>query len=83
MLVKRGITAGHEPVMTFGDAVIGLHRGDFSRLAPLFDGDPCPIVEWFVAGLFDSEEKAMPKPSLAFRARTGVGQNNFPARFTS
>jgi hypothetical protein len=37
------------------DALKGLERGDFSRLAPLFDqlsspgGDKCRIIEWYEA----------------------------------
>jgi len=49
--------------MTFKEAVRGLIAGDFSRLAPLFEtqtGDsPCPIIQWYESGLFDSEPKAL------------------------
>lgn len=49
--------------MTFQEAVRGLLAGDFSRLAPLFEtssaSSPCPIVEWYEAGLFAGEPKAL------------------------
>jgi hypothetical protein len=49
---------------TFIDALEGLHRGDFSRLEPLFDersgrsGKP-PIVEWHEQGRFRDQSKAL------------------------
>ena len=42
--------------MLFNDAVLGLRRGDFDRLAPLFaarGGEPCPILRWQSEGHFD------------------------------
>lgn len=48
---------------SFEEAVQGLIAGDFSRLAPLFEtqneDSPCPIVQWYESGLFDSEPKAL------------------------
>jgi hypothetical protein len=47
----------------FGEAVQGLLRGDFSRLAPLFDDRPesgrCQILEWYDQGLFAGEHAAL------------------------
>ena len=46
----------------FRSAVQGLIAGDFSRLEPLFedrDGKPCQIIEWYEAGLFANETKAL------------------------
>jgi hypothetical protein len=49
--------------MQFRDAVRGLEAGDFSRLARLFRGrlwgSSCTIIEWFEAGLFAGESKAL------------------------
>jgi hypothetical protein len=50
--------------LSFRDVVRGLERGDFSRLAPLFDESPsvngqCPIVAWYKQGYFDAEPKAL------------------------
>lgn len=64
----------------FGDAVRGLERGDFSRLAPLFGEDPslgggrCRIVAWFEAGYFHGEPKALNEAlsCACFNGRTGV-----------
>ena len=56
-------TMKSEIEITFKEAVRGLIAGDFSRLAPLFEtqtGDsPCPIIQWYESGLFDSEPKAL------------------------
>jgi ankyrin repeat protein len=47
------------------DAVQGLHRGDFSRLEPLFDsgagsaGQPPRIIEWYERGLLRDERQAL------------------------
>jgi len=47
------------------DALNGLERGDFSRLAPLFNqatspgGGKCRIIEWYEQGYFDNEPKAL------------------------
>ena len=49
--------------LSFEEAVRGLMAGDFSRLAPLFqsprNGSAAPIVEWFEAGLFAAEPRAV------------------------
>lgn len=45
----------------FADALEGLHRGDFSRLEPLFDeraGKP-QILEWLEQGRFREQPKAL------------------------
>jgi len=34
-------------------------NGDFTRLAPLFDGSSCQIIEWYDAGLFAAEPEAL------------------------
>jgi hypothetical protein len=49
----------------FQDALLGLHRGDFTRLAPYFEvngTDPrpaCRIVEWYTHGRFTNEPEAL------------------------
>ena len=48
----------------FRDALLGLERGDFSRLEPLFvaetNGDePCQVVQWHAAGLFGDQPEAL------------------------
>src|SRR5215467_12572175 len=46
----------------FRDALLGLEKGDFSRLDPLFapDGDkPCLMVRWHKAGLFRGRIEAL------------------------
>ena len=64
--------------MSFEEAVAGLLRGDFSRLAPLFDSSPdgsaCPIIKWYEAGLFANESKALDEAftSACFNGRTNV-----------
>jgi hypothetical protein len=45
--------------MQFHEAVRGLLAGDFSRLAPFFEGSPCPIIQWYEAGLFADEPQAL------------------------
>jgi ankyrin repeat protein len=49
--------------MNFEEARRGLMAGDFSRLAPLFqapaDGGPCPIIEWYGAGVFAPAPEAL------------------------
>src|SRR5438874_1831718 len=65
---------------SFRDAVQGLLRGDFSCLEPLFDGHSsrdrhrCRIVEWYEAGYFDREPKALAEAftCACFLGRTGV-----------
>jgi hypothetical protein len=63
----------------FCDAVLGLERGDFSRLANLFKDDPslhhkCRIVAWYEAGFFDGEPKALNEAltCACFNGRTRV-----------
>jgi Ankyrin repeats (3 copies) len=64
----------------FADAVLGLKRGDFSRLDPLFredsssDGKTCKIIEWYEKGYFGDELGAL-NEALAcacFNGRTSV-----------
>ena len=64
----------------FADAVLGLKRGDFSRLDPLFregsssDGKSCKIIEWYENGHFANEATAL-NEALAcacFNGRTSV-----------
>jgi ankyrin repeat protein len=45
----------------WSDALLGLERGDFSRLEPLFTPDDCRcrIVNWYGQGFFDNESKAL------------------------
>jgi hypothetical protein len=62
------------------DALNGLERGDFSRLAPLFDqppspgGDKCRIIEWYEQRYFDNEPKALAEAltCACFLGRTDV-----------
>jgi hypothetical protein len=64
----------------FRDAVRGLHRGDFSRLEPLFDGgsgpagNRPPIRKWHEQGRFRDEPKALAEAltCACFLGRTGV-----------
>jgi len=66
---------------TFSDALEGLHRGDFSRLEPLFDeqsgrsGEP-PIVEWHNQGRFRDQPKALAEAltCASFLGRTRVAE---------
>jgi ankyrin repeat protein len=60
----------------FEDAIQGLHRGDFSRLEPLFDaqsGKP-RIVEWHEQGRFDHDPVALAEAltCASFLGRTDV-----------
>src|SRR5439155_20393016 len=72
--------AKDEDDLSFRDAVHGLERGDFSRLAPLFDEDPsldrhpCRIVAWYEQGYFDNEPKALDEAftCACFLGRTSV-----------
>lgn len=46
----------------FRDALLGLEKGDFSRLDPLFapNGDkPCQVVQWHEAGLYGDHTEAL------------------------
>jgi hypothetical protein len=66
---------------TFSDALEGLHRGDFSRLEPLFDdrsgssGKP-PIVEWHEQGRLRDQPKALAEAltCASFLGRTSVAE---------
>jgi ankyrin repeat protein len=64
---------------TFTDAIEGLHRGDFSRLEPLFDersgrsGKP-RIIEWLDDGRFRDQPEALAEAltCASFLGRTTV-----------
>lgn len=48
----------------FPDALLGLERGDFSRLDPLFAREangnkPCLVVQWHAVGLFGDQPEAL------------------------
>jgi len=66
---------------TFTDALEGLHRGDFSRLEPLFDeragrsGRP-QIVEWHEQGRFREQPEALAEAltCASFLGRTAVAE---------
>jgi hypothetical protein len=66
----------NEHPMQFHEAVRGLLAGDFSRLAPLFDGAPCPIIQWHEAGLFAGEPQALDEAftNACFLGRTEVAE---------
>ena len=61
----------------FSDALEGLHRGDFSRLEPLFDersfsSGKAQIVEWHEQGRFRDQPKAL--TCASFLGRTSVAE---------
>jgi hypothetical protein len=64
----------------FRDAVQGLNAGDFSRLEALFDERPnvhghrCQVIEWYEAGLFADERRALDEAltCACFLGRTDV-----------
>jgi ankyrin repeat protein len=66
----------------FLDALQGLHRGDFSRLEPLFKGDEgnvdrrAQIVKWHEEGRFRDEPKALAEAvtCACFLGRTIVAE---------
>jgi Ankyrin repeats (many copies) len=61
----------------FQDALMGLRRGDFSRLEPLLDGGgQCRIVDWHRMGLFDDEPEALAEAfsCACFLGRTEVAE---------
>jgi hypothetical protein len=68
--------------LSFPDAVEGLRRGDFSRLAPLFEDPPstearpCRIIEWYGLGHFEAEPKALAEAlaCACFLGRTSVAE---------
>jgi ankyrin repeat protein len=66
---------------TFTDALEGLHRGDFSRLEPLFDersgrAGKSQIVEWHEQGRFRDQAKALAEAltCASFLGRTAVAE---------
>ena len=71
-------SAGNDAV--FGDALQGLHNGDFSRLEALFVGEAsgtknlARIVEWHQEGRFHNEPKLLAEAltCACFLGRTGV-----------
>jgi hypothetical protein len=63
----------------FAETVTGLIAGDFSRLDPLFVSTSgkegrCKIIEWFEAGLFETEPRALAEAfsCACFNGRTDV-----------
>ncbi|MBI1178889.1 hypothetical protein GC207_15770 [bacterium] len=66
----------NEHPMQFHEAVRGILAGDFSRLARLFDGCPCPIIQWHEAGLFADEPQALDEAytNACFLGRTEVAE---------
>ena len=63
----------------FLDALQGLHRGDFSRLEPLFDAGPAPgntprIIEWYEKGLLRDHPEAVAEAlsAASFLGKTKV-----------
>jgi hypothetical protein len=63
----------------FDDALQGLHRGDFSRLEPLFDAGPARasrprIIDWHEEGRFRDQPKALAEAlsCACFLGRTRV-----------
>jgi hypothetical protein len=68
-------------VALFREAVQGLQRGDFSRLAPLFEDRPlerrpCQVMEWYDKGYFAAEPAALTEAltCACFLGRTGVAE---------
>ena len=74
------MTAGNDDA-TFSDALEGFHRGDFSRLEPLFDdrsdrsGKP-QIIEWHEQGRLRDQPKALAEAltCASFLGRTSVAE---------
>ena len=62
--------------MQFDEGVRGLLAGDFSRLAPLFEGYPCFISQWHAAGRFAKSLQAFDEAMTAacFLGRTQVAE---------
>lgn len=58
------------------NAIRRLKAGDFTWSDPLFDGQPCRIVEWVEAGKFDKEPEALAEAlsSACFNGRTEVAR---------
>jgi hypothetical protein len=74
------MTAGNDDA-TFSDALEGLHRGDFSRLEPLFEDRPGgsgkpQIVEWHEQGRLRDQPKALAEAltCASFLGRTSVAE---------
>ena len=68
-------------IALFSEAVQGLQRGDFSRLAPLLEDRPlerrsCQIIEWYDKGYFAAEPAALAEALTCscFLGRTGVAE---------
>ena len=68
-------------IAPFREAVQGLERGDFSRLAPLLEDRPlerrsCQIIEWYDQGYFAAEPAALAEAltCACFLGRTGVAE---------
>ena len=57
--------------ISFEEAVEGLIAGDFSRLAPQFEGDPPVILRWYEEKRFDAEPAALAE---AFSNACFIGQ---------
>jgi hypothetical protein len=80
MIGRTTMTAGTDDA-TFRDALEGLHRGDFSRLEPLFDersgrsGRP-QIIEWHEQGRLRDQPKALAEAltCASFLGRTSVAE---------
>ena len=78
MILRLTMTAGNDDT-TLSDALEGLHRGDFSRLEPLFDersgrsGKP-QIIEWHEQGRLRDQPKALAEAltCASFLGRTSV-----------
>jgi ankyrin repeat protein len=74
------MTAGNDDA-TFSDALEGLHRGDFSRLEPLFEDRPggsgkAQIIEWHEQGRLRDQPKALAEAltCASFLGRTSVAE---------
>jgi ankyrin repeat protein len=74
------MTAGNDDA-TFSDALEGLHRGNFSRLEPLFEDRPGgsgkpQIVEWHEQGRLRDQPKALAEAltCASFLGRTSVAE---------
>jgi len=72
------MTAANDDAM-LRDALQGFHKGDFSRLEPLFDAGPdragrARIIEWHEEGRFRDEPKALAEAltCACFLGRTSV-----------
>lgn len=65
-----------EANLSFPEAVEGLLRGDFSRLEPLFVGNPSQIVQWYQEGRFSTEPAALNEAftCACFNGHTAVAE---------